>query len=96
VNNNTGKLRSTFKIAKEENITVFVFHTTISNMIKLANEGSLESFNALNNYVRTSVLTTVGFENSGADWLEQYKKHIEPVIVTSPQSIWNQMIWPYN
>jgi hypothetical protein len=34
---------------------------------------------------RTGVLTTVGFENSGADWLKQYKKIGEPdVIVTSP------------
>jgi hypothetical protein len=49
---------------------------------------------------RTGVLTMVGFENSGADWLEQYKKiHREPnVIVTSPHKymVLNQMIWPYN
>jgi hypothetical protein len=29
------KLRSTFKIAKEENITVSYLHTTISNMIRI-------------------------------------------------------------
>jgi hypothetical protein len=28
----------------------------------------------INMFDRTGVLTTVGFENSGADWLEQYKK----------------------
>jgi hypothetical protein len=28
----------------------------------------------INMFHRTGVLTTVGFENSGADWLEQYKK----------------------
>jgi hypothetical protein len=45
----------------------------------------------INMFHRTGVLTTVGFENSGADWLEQYKKYIgEPnVIVTSPHNIWS-------
>jgi nicotinamidase-related amidase len=39
----------------------------------------------INMFDRTGVLTTVGFENSGADWLNNIKKYIgeENVIVTS-------------
>jgi hypothetical protein len=52
---------------------------------------SLEALmHKINMFDRTGVLTMVGFENSGADWLEQYKKYIgEPnVIVTSPHKIY--------
>jgi hypothetical protein len=55
-------------------------------------EGSLEALmHKINMFDRTGVLSMVGFENSGADWLEQYKKYIgEPnVIVTSPHKIWS-------
>jgi hypothetical protein len=39
-------------------------------------EGSLEALmHKINMFDRTGVLSMVGFENSGADWLEQYKKH---------------------
>jgi hypothetical protein len=38
---------------------------------------------------RTGVLTMVGFENSGADWLETIQNIGEPnVIVTSPHKIY--------
>jgi hypothetical protein len=37
------KLRSTFKTAKEENITVLYLSTTISNMIRIGKLGSLEA-----------------------------------------------------
>jgi hypothetical protein len=53
----------------------------------------------INMFHRTGVLTTVGFENSGADWLEQYKKYIgEPNVIVVPikYMVLNQMIWPYN
>jgi hypothetical protein len=45
----------------------------------------------INMFDRTGVLSMVGFENSGADWLEHTKKYIgEPnVIVTSPHKIWS-------
>jgi hypothetical protein len=54
-------------------------------MINWQIEGSEALMHKINMFHRTGVLTTVGFENSGADWLEQYKKYIgEPnVIVTS-------------
>jgi hypothetical protein len=64
------KLRSTFKIAKEENITVFVSpHYYFKHDQNWQIEGSLEALmHKINMFHRTGVLTTVGFENSGADW----------------------------
>jgi hypothetical protein len=51
-------------------------HTTISNIQNWQIEGSLEALmHKINMFHRTGV-TTVGFENSGADWwLEQKKIH---------------------
>lgn len=39
---------------------------------------------------RKGALTTEGFENSGADWLDKYKKYIDGdnVIVTSPHKLY--------
>jgi nicotinamidase-related amidase len=39
---------------------------------------------------RKGALTSEGFENSGADWLDKYKKYIDGdnVIVTSPHKVY--------
>jgi nicotinamidase-related amidase len=91
-NNTVENLDQLFKIAKEENITVFVSpHYYFKHDQNWQIEGSLEALmHKINMFHRTGVLTTVGFENSGADWLEQYKKYIgEPnVIVTSPHKVY--------
>jgi hypothetical protein len=85
------KLRSTFKIAKEENITVFVSpHYYFKHDQNWQIEGSLEALMHKIMFDRT-VYYQCRFENSGADWLENNtKKHRRnDVIVTSPQNIWS-------
>jgi nicotinamidase-related amidase len=42
----------------------------------------------INMFHRTGVLTTVGFENSGADWLEQYKIHRRTECDCSPHKVY--------
>jgi hypothetical protein len=63
------KLRSTFKIAKEENITVFVSpHYYFKHDQNWQIEGSLALMHKINMFHRTGVLTMVGLK-TGADWL---------------------------
>jgi hypothetical protein len=78
------------KLPKKK-ISLFSYLHTTKHDQNWQIEGSLEALmHKINMFHRTGVLTTVGFENSGADWLEQYKKYIEPnVIVTSPHKIWS-------
>jgi nicotinamidase-related amidase len=54
-------------------------------------EGTLEVLmHKLGMFDREGALSLVGFEGSGADWLDPYKKYIdgENVIVTSPHKIY--------
>ena len=54
-------------------------------------EGALEMLmHKIKMFDRSHTIKTDGFEGSGADWLERYKKYIEEdnVIVTSPHKIY--------
>lgn len=54
-------------------------------------EGALEMLmHKIGMFDRKGALTTEGFENSGADWLKRYKKHIEDgaTIITSPHKVY--------
>ncbi|MGI9450806.1 MAG: cysteine hydrolase [Geminicoccaceae bacterium] len=53
-------------------------------------EGALETLmHKIGMFDRKGPLSTEGFEGSGADWLEQYKKYIEDgeTVVTSPHKV---------
>ncbi len=81
-----------FKIAKKKNMTVFVSpHYYYKHDHNWKIEGALEALmHKINMFDRSHTLKTDGFEGSGADWLDQYKKYIdaENVIVTNPHKVY--------
>jgi nicotinamidase-related amidase len=91
-NNTVDNIEALFKIAQEKNITVFVSpHYYYKHDHNWKFEGALEALmHKITMFDRTGALTTEEFENSGADWLDQYKKYIDGVnvIVTSPHKLY--------
>ncbi len=91
-NNTVENLDSLFKVAKEKNMTVFVSpHYYYKHDHNWKIEGALEALmHKINMFDRSHTLKTDGFENSGADWLDQYKKYIEAdnVVVTNPHKVY--------
>lgn len=91
-NNTVANIEALFKIAKEKNITVFVSpHYYYKHDHTWNFEGALEVLmHNIGMFDRTDVLDIEGFEGSGADWLDQYKKYIKEgnVIVTSPHKVY--------
>jgi len=91
-NNTVNNIEQLFKIAKEKNITVFVSpHYYYKHDHSWQIEGALEALmHKIGMFDRTDVIKTDDFENSGADWLNQYKKYIEGdnVIVTNPHKVY--------
>jgi nicotinamidase-related amidase len=91
-NNTVDNIEALFKIAKEKNITVFVSpHYYYKHDHNWEFEGALEALmHKITMFDRKGALTTEGFENSGADWLDNYKKYIngDNVIVTSPHKLY--------
>ncbi|MCK5702675.1 MAG: isochorismatase family protein, partial [Cyclobacteriaceae bacterium] len=81
-----------FKVAKENNITVFVSpHYYFEHDHNWKFEGALEvMMHNIKMFDRTDQLSTEGFEGSGADWLDVYKKYIgeSNVVVTSPHKVY--------
>jgi len=81
-----------FKVAKENNIMVFVSpHYYFEHDHNWKFEGALEvMMHSIKMFDRTDVLSTEGFESSGADWLDKYKKYIgeSNVVVTSPHKLY--------
>jgi len=91
-NNTVDNIEALFKIAKEKNIKVFVSpHYYYEHDHEWKIEGALEVLmHEIGMFDRTDALSTEGFENSGADWLDKYKEYIdgENVIVTSPHKVY--------
>lgn len=91
-NNTVDNIETLFKIANEKNMTVFVSpHYYYKHDHTWQFEGALEALmHKINMFERTGALTTEGFEGSGADWLDQYKKYLEGdnVIVSSPHKVY--------
>ncbi|MCT4602800.1 MAG: cysteine hydrolase [Marinifilum sp.] len=91
-NNTVENIETLFKIAQEENITVFVSpHYYYPHDHKWEIEGALEELmHKIGMFDRKDQLSTEGFEGSGADWLEQYKKYInaDNVVVTNPHKVY--------
>jgi len=91
-NNTVDNIEALFKIAAEKGITVFVSpHYYYKHDHTWQIEGALEALmHKIGMFDRTDALSTEGFEGSGADWLDTYKKYIEGdnVIVTSPHKVY--------
>lgn len=91
-NNTVANIESLFEIAKQKNIPVFVSpHYYYKHDHTWKFEGVLEVLmHDINMFDRKNALSTDDFENSGADWLNNYKKYINEknVIVTSPHKVY--------
>ena len=91
-NNTVDNIESLFKVAKEQGIPVFIsphyYYPTDHGWLF---EGALEKvMHSINMFDRVDPLTLEGFEGSGADWLERYKKYINDgkTIVCSPHKVY--------
>ncbi|MDY8138358.1 cysteine hydrolase [Aquimarina sp. 2201CG5-10] len=91
-NNTVENLEKLFKVAKQKGITVFVSpHYYFKHDHNWKIEGALEALmHNIKMFDRTHTLRTDGFEGSGADWLDRYKKYIneDNVVVTSPHKVY--------
>lgn len=90
-NHTVENLEAIFKIAQEKGIKVFVsphYYFPYDHSWKIEGAGE-KLMHHIKMFDRKGQLTTEGFEGSGADWLERYKKYInqDNVIVTSPHKI---------
>ncbi|EPJ45263.1 MAG: isochorismatase [Osedax symbiont Rs2] len=91
-NNTVDNLESLFKIAQSKDIPVFVSpHYYFPHDHQWKHEGALEkAMHAMGMFDRKGALTTEGFNNSGADWLERYKPYINngKTVVSSPHKVY--------
>lgn len=87
-NNTVANIESLFEVAKQKNMLVFVSpHYYYKHDHTWKFEGTLEVLmHSIKMFDRENALSTDNFENSGADWLDNYKKYIneDNVIITSP------------
>jgi nicotinamidase-related amidase len=83
-NNTVENLESMFELAKDNGMKVFVSpHYYYEHDHKWKFEGALEALmHNINMFDRGDQLSLKGFENSGADFLERYKKYINQDFVT--------------
>ncbi len=91
-NNTVQNIDSLFKAAKQNDIPVFVsphYYFPTDHGWKF--EGALEKLmHNIGMFDRKGALTAEGFEGSGADWLDRYKKYINDgdTVVSSPHKIY--------
>lgn len=91
-NNTVQHIEDLMKAAKAKDIPLFVSpHYYFPTDHGWQFEGALEKMmHAINMFERKGSLDMDGFEGSGADWLERYKKYINDgkTVVTSPHKIY--------
>ena len=91
-NNTVDNIDALFKWAQENEVLTFVSpHYYFPHDHGWQIEGVLEVLmHKIGMFDRPDPLSVEGFEGSGADWLEQYKKYIntDNVIVTSPHKVY--------
>ncbi len=91
-NNTVENIDALFKTAKANDMPVFVsphYYYPTDHGWKF--EGALETLmHNIGMFDRKGALTTEGFEGSGADWLEQYKKYINDgaTVISSPHKVY--------
>lgn len=83
-NNTVANLETIFKLAEENNLSVFVSpHYYYPHDHQWEFEGALEALmHKIDMFDRKDQLSSDGFTNSGADFLPVYKKYIEKKTVT--------------
>jgi nicotinamidase-related amidase len=91
-NDTVEHIESLLETAKDNHIPVFISpHYYYPTDHKWQFEGSLEKMmHDINMFDRKGALSLDGFENSGADWLSQYKPYIEDgeTIIVSPHKVY--------
>ena len=91
-NKTVENIESLFKAAKANDMPVFVSpHYYYPADHGWQFEGALEALmHKIGMFDRKGPLSTEGFEGSGADWLEQYKKYIEDgaTVVSNPHKVY--------
>jgi len=91
-NNTVENIDSLFAAAKANDIPVFISpHYYYPTDHGWQFEGALEALmHSIGMFDRKGALTTEGFESSGADWLEQYKKYINDgeTVVSNPHKVY--------
>jgi len=91
-NGTVGNIERLFKAAKSRDMTVAISpHYYYPTDHGWRFEGALEKLmHKIGMFDRKGALTTEGFENSGADWMPQYKQYIDDgrTIVTSPHKLY--------
>ncbi len=91
-NNTVENIDSLFAAAKANDIPVFISpHYYYPTDHGWQFEGALEALmHHIGMFDRSGALTTEGFEGSGADWLEQYKKYINDgeTVVSNPHKVY--------
>jgi len=91
-NNTVANIESLFKAAKANDIPVFVSpHYYFPTDHGWQFEGALERLmHNIGMFDRKGALTTEGFEGSGADWLDRYKKYINDgaTVVSNPHKVY--------
>ena len=91
-NNTVANIDSLFKTAKANDMPVFVSpHYYYPTDHGWQFEGALEKLmHNIGMFDREGALTTDGFEGSGADWLDQYKKYINDgaTVVSNPHKVY--------
>ena len=91
-NNTVANIDSLFKAAKANDMPVFVSpHYYFPTDHGWQFEGALEKLmHNIGMFDRKGALTTDGFEGSGADWLDQYKKYINDgaTVVSNPHKVY--------
>jgi len=91
-NNTVENIDSLFEAAKGNDMPIFISpHYYFPTDHGWQFEGALEALmHAIGMFDRKGPLTTEGFEGSGADWLEQYKKYINDgkTVVTNPHKVY--------
>ena len=91
-NNTVANIDQLFTSAKAAGMQVFVsphYYYPTDDSWKFG--GAVETMmHAIDMFGRGGALTLAGFDGSGADWLGQYKKHIEDgkTVVTSPHKVY--------
>ena len=91
-NNTVQNIDSLFAAAKANDMPVFISpHYYYPTDHGWQFEGALEALmHHIGMFDRKGALTTEGFEGSGADWLEQYKKYINDgeTVVSNPHKVY--------
>lgn len=91
-NGTVKNLEALFKVADKTNMPVFVSpHYYFEHDHKWQFEGTLETLmHQIGMFDRPNALDLEGFEGSGADWLQRYKRYINngKTVVTSPHKVY--------